>query len=81
MGLDNEVDPILGRGGVMGRVTIPTEQGPIFLKGSPDAVTVIGGGYFFMPSKSALHYLSAMQFTGDENEIEELQQQGQVLNS
>jgi len=81
MGLDNEVDPILGRGGVMGRVTIPTEQGPIFLKGSPDAVTVIGGGYFFMPSKSALHYLSAMQFTGNENEIEELQQQGQVLNS
>lgn len=59
MGLDNEVDPILGRGGKMGRVTIPTEQGPIFLKGSPDAVTVVGGGYFFMPSKSALRYLAS----------------------
>ena len=58
MGLDNEVDPILGRGGKMGRVTIPTPEGPIFLKGSPDAVTVVGGEYFFMPSKSALTYLA-----------------------
>ena len=58
MGLDNEVDPILGRGGKMGRITIPTEQGPIFLKGTPDAVTVVGGGYFFAPSKSSLQYLS-----------------------
>lgn len=59
MGLENEVDPILGRGGTMGRVTIPTPQGPIFLKGSPDAVSVIGGEYFFLPSKSALKYLAS----------------------
>ena len=58
MGLENEVDPILGRGGKTGRITIPTPEGPIFLKGTPDAVSVIGGEYFFLPSKSALKYLS-----------------------
>ena len=57
MGLENEVDPILGRGGKMGRVTIPTPSGPIFLSGTPDAVTVIGGEYFFLPSRSALTFL------------------------
>lgn len=34
------------------------DEGPIFLKGSPNAVTVVGGEYFFMPSKSALTYLA-----------------------
>lgn len=57
-GLENEVDPILGRGAKMGRLTIPTPEGPICLKGMPDLVRVIGGGYFFMPSKAALRYLS-----------------------
>lgn len=57
MGLENEVDPILGRGGKMGRITIPTPSGSIFLSGTPDAVTVIGGEYFFLPSRSALTFL------------------------
>lgn len=58
MGLDNEVDAIIGRGRKMGRVTIPTERGPLFLTGIPDMVTVVGGEYFFTPSRSALEYLS-----------------------
>lgn len=57
-GLENEVDPVLGRGHRMGRLTIPTPEGPIFLKGMPDFVRVVGGEYFFMPSKAALTYLS-----------------------
>lgn len=57
-GLENEVDPILGRGHRMGRLTIPTPEGPIFLKNMPDFVRVVGGEYFFMPSKSALKYLA-----------------------
>ena len=60
-GLENEVDPILGRGNRMGRLTIPTPEGPIFLKGIPDLIRVIGGEYFFMPSKAALHYLASDQ--------------------
>ena len=58
-GLENEVDPVLGRGHKMGRLTIPTPEGPIFLKGMPDFVRVVGGEYFFMPSKAALSYLAA----------------------
>lgn len=61
MGLDNEIDPIIGRGQKMGRLTIPTQQGPIFFNGIPDIITVIGGGYFFMPSRAALNYLSSVK--------------------
>lgn len=58
-GLENEVDAILGRGKTMGRLTIPTANGPLQVKGLADVVRVRGGGYFFVPSKSALDYLSA----------------------
>jgi len=57
-GLDGEVDPILGRGGKGGRLTIPTEEGPLLLSGFQDFVTVRGGDYFFVPGRRALRYLA-----------------------
>jgi deferrochelatase/peroxidase EfeB len=56
-GLENEVDPILGRGGLTGRMTIPTPSGPLLLKDFKDFVRVRGGAYFFIPGRRALHYL------------------------
>jgi deferrochelatase/peroxidase EfeB len=58
-GLENEVDGILGRGLKNGRLTIPTAYGPLQVKGLRDVVRVRGGGYFFVPSRSALDYLCA----------------------
>ncbi len=58
-GLENEVDPVLGRGGTTSRLTVPTPNGPLQLKGIPDLVEVSGGGYFFLPSRRALIYLAA----------------------
>jgi deferrochelatase/peroxidase EfeB len=42
----------------LARMTIPTAEGPIMLTGIRDFVQVRGGGYFFMPSRSAIRYLS-----------------------
>jgi deferrochelatase/peroxidase EfeB len=58
-GLENEVDPFIGRGSQ--RFTIPTTTGPICLPPSPGFVTVKGGGYFFLPSRTTLRFLSARQ--------------------
>ena len=58
-GLENEVDPVLGRGGTTSRLTVPTPNGPLQLKDIPDLVTVSGGGYFFLPSRRAILYLAA----------------------
>ena len=56
-GLENETDPIIGPGG---RFTIPTQQGPVRLKGpGRPLAAVLGGAYFFMPSRTALRYLAA----------------------
>ena len=57
-GLDHEVDPILGRGGRMGRLTIPTSLGPIVLKDMKDFTSILGGGYFFLPGARALALLA-----------------------
>ena len=56
-GLNNEVDPLLSRGGTTARLTVPTPNGPVQFKGAADFVKVIGGEYFFMPGKRALQYL------------------------
>jgi deferrochelatase/peroxidase EfeB len=56
-GLEDEVDPIIGRRSQ--RFTIPTTTGPICLPPSPGFVTVKGGGYFFLPSRTALRFLVA----------------------
>ncbi len=64
-GLDNEVDPILARGvqapgsskRKLARLTIPTPAGALQIQDVEDFIRVRGGGYFFMPSRSALKYL------------------------
>jgi deferrochelatase/peroxidase EfeB len=55
-GLENEVDPIMGRG--RRSFTIPTPNGPLRLDIDHDFVHMIGGGYFFMPGRAALRYLT-----------------------
>ncbi len=69
-GLENEVDPILARGQKnpgpsseirkLARLTIPTVAGAIQIRDVQDFVRVRGGGYFFMPSRSALRYLCSV---------------------
>ncbi|WP_407520397.1 Dyp-type peroxidase [Methylobacterium oryzisoli] len=59
-GLENEVDPIIGRGGKTGRLTVPSPRGPLNLTGIKDFVRMRGGAYLFMPSRSALHFLTRL---------------------
>jgi cytochrome P450/deferrochelatase/peroxidase EfeB len=44
-----------GSGGIF---TIPTPSGAVTLNGMPQFVSVRGGGYFFLPSRSALQFLA-----------------------
>ncbi|WP_421936511.1 hypothetical protein [Phenylobacterium sp.] len=55
-GLNNEADPLL-RGHQTSSFTIPTPAGALRLRGLRRFVTVKGGGYYFLPSRSALAYL------------------------
>ncbi len=55
-GLANEADPLL-RGHKSPGFTIPTPAGAVQVKGLDRFVTVQGGGYYFLPSRSALAYL------------------------
>ncbi|MCR9078216.1 MAG: hypothetical protein NXH78_03880 [Hyphomonadaceae bacterium] len=58
-GLQDEYDSIAGHAsGAENRLSIPTAAGPIQVKGLQSFVTMKGGGYFFMPSRSALRFLS-----------------------
>ncbi len=65
-GLTNEPDPIFGAdspdpetGATCPRnFTIPTAAGPIKLTGMQSFVSVKAGGYFFLPSRSALTWLT-----------------------
>lgn len=56
-GLSAERDPIAA-GNTNGAFTIPVEHCPVKLTGLADFVTVRGGGYFFMPGRRTLEYLS-----------------------
>lgn len=56
-GLMQEKDPLIGHQGDAARFTIPTMTGGVALAGLPSFVTMRGGGYFFMPSRSALRYM------------------------
>nr|WP_070959712.1 hypothetical protein [Hyphomonas sp. Mor2] len=59
-GLQAEYDSIAGQAPMAeNRLSIPTAAGPIQVKGLQSFVTVKGGGYFFMPSRSALRFFSA----------------------
>lgn len=64
-GLRNEVDPITARRRQPESCifTIPTGSGPLRLSEFKGFVDVVGGGYFFLPSRSALRYL--VNFTQD----------------
>jgi Dyp-type peroxidase family len=61
-GLVNEPDPITSvcPAGAERVFTIPTTSGSITLGGLKDFVTVRGGGYFFMPSRSAVQFLGSL---------------------
>lgn len=64
-GLRDEVDPITARRRQEHgcTFTIPTGSGAIKLSRFQGFVDVVGGGYFFLPSRSALRYLT--NFTQD----------------
>jgi hypothetical protein len=44
--------------GLLQDLSLPDGRTVRRLRGIPDFVTVRGGGYFFMPSRSALYYLA-----------------------
>lgn len=56
-GLESEVDAFAHRQPASDVLTIPTENGPLRLRGLGDFVTVRGGGYFFMPGRAAVRLL------------------------
>ena len=57
-GLDDEIDPLVGHRGPRDSMSIPMPRGPLRLRGLARFVTTRGGGYFFLPSRSALRALS-----------------------
>lgn len=57
-GLENELDPVVGSRGENTFITIPTEKGPLRVKGMQAFVRMRGGGYFFMPGREVLSYLA-----------------------
>lgn len=60
-GLKGEYDTIAGNAAQSpNKLTIPTPSGPIEINDLQSFVTVKGGGYFFMPSRSALRFLSEL---------------------
>jgi deferrochelatase/peroxidase EfeB len=64
-GLEDEPDALMARNPrdehgrpIPRKFTIPLPSGPLRLAIDRDFVRVVGGGYFFLPSRSALRYLS-----------------------
>jgi hypothetical protein len=64
-GLEDEPDALMARNlrdehgrPTPRKFTIPLPSGPLRLAIDRDFVRVVGGGYFFLPSRSALRYLS-----------------------
>jgi hypothetical protein len=57
-GLGKENDPLVAQVRHASTFTIPTHRGPITLRNMAAFMTVRGGGYFFLPSRSALRFLS-----------------------
>jgi deferrochelatase/peroxidase EfeB len=57
-GLSDERDPLAGNGCPNG-FTVPTRDGPVRLAPLSRFVTPRGGGYFFLPGKALLQFLSA----------------------
>jgi cytochrome P450/deferrochelatase/peroxidase EfeB len=63
-GLTDEPDPLVGSGtaiaGGPACFTIPTPSGPVKLSGMERFVKPLAGGYFFLPSRSALTFLKQL---------------------
>lgn len=57
-GLHAEPDPIMGNGDGTCPVTIPAHPVRLRLEKVPSVVTVLGGGYFFLPSLAALAHIA-----------------------
>jgi Dyp-type peroxidase family len=57
-GLGTENDPVVASLRHCGTFTIPTHRGPITLRNIRTFIRARGGAYFFLPSKSALRFLS-----------------------
>ena len=55
-GLEDEGDPIMSCG--PRNFTIPTSNGPLRIPINRNFVRVMGGGYFFMPGRAAMRYLT-----------------------
>ena len=55
--LEDESDPLVTTNRTAGKFTIPLAGGSIRLDGLPSFVTLRAGGYFFVPSRSALLFL------------------------
>ncbi len=47
-------------GGTNTRFTIPTAEGPVVIEGLDSYVTMRAGGYFMLPSRSALNFLARL---------------------
>jgi deferrochelatase/peroxidase EfeB/cytochrome P450 len=56
-GLENEGD-VIAQPDAKEKFTIPTASGPIVIKNLQSFITVRGGGYFFMPSRSAIRFFA-----------------------
>jgi Dyp-type peroxidase family len=65
MGLFAEPDPIMGNGDGTAEVSIPALPVRLRLANVPSVVTVMGGGYFFLPSLAALERLTAAATRSD----------------
>ena len=48
----------MGKGRASARLTVPMPGCPLRLRGLKDFVTVKGGGYFFLPGRAAVRFLS-----------------------
>lgn len=57
--LRDEADPLTALNRTRGTYTVPMLGGPQLLTDIPSFVTVIGGGYFFLPGRQALNFLAA----------------------
>ncbi len=59
-GLNDEVDPIANNGITSGSssFSIPHPTAPMTLTGLTSFITTKGGGYFFLPSRAAINFLS-----------------------
>jgi len=58
LGLHREPDPIVGDSGGTCHITLPAEPVRLRLANLPTVVTNRGGGYFFVPSLSALERIA-----------------------